>query len=180
MEELAERVAKRYDDLYMEIVYRAHHNSFKVSYADIFYSDFVNYIIKACGLKKKMLWKYLPKESTLKYMYKRRKQFFKYLNKPREKRRYRMFGDIKWSLDFWLSQLSFWHATVKAFTNVWVSVAIDNIDIPREVSWDEAITLYIIADFKHVAIYSNYKAVGKKKIEQYRKYIKEERKPYDS
>ena len=86
-----------------------------------------------------------------------------------------MFGDIKWSLDFWLSQLSFWHATVKAFTNVWVSVAIDNEDIPQEVDWDEAITLYIIADFKHVAIYSNYKAVRKEKIEQYRRYIEEER-----
>jgi len=90
MEELLDGITRFYDDLFMEVVYRAHHNSFKVSYADVFYNDFVNYIVKA-------------------YRLKRRKHFFKYLEKPREKRKHHMFGDIRWSLDFWLSQLSFWY-----------------------------------------------------------------------
>ena len=51
----------------------------------------------------------MPKKSTLRYMYERRKKFLKYLKKPREKRKHHMFGDIRWSLDFWLSQLSFWY-----------------------------------------------------------------------
>jgi len=176
MEELAERVAKRYDDLYMEVVYRAHHNSFKVSYADIFYNDFVNYVAKACGLKKRVLWKYLPEESTLLYMYERRKRFFRYLGKPREARKYHMFGDIRWSLDFWLSQLSFWYGTVKAFANVWVKVVLDKENLPREVDWDEAITLYIISDFVDAFLNSQGKCVKKKFTPKYKEYIKVEKK----
>jgi len=59
-----------------------------------------------------------------------------------------MFGDIRWSLDFWLSQLSFWYGTVKSFANIWAMVVLDGETIPREVVWGEAITLYVIADFK--------------------------------
>ncbi len=147
MKELAERVVRLYDDLYTEIVYRAHHNSFKVSFADAFYNDFVNYIVGACGLKKRVFWRYLPDESTLRYMYERRRRFFRYLKKPGEKRKHHMFGDIRWSLEFWLSQLSFWHATVKAFASVWTSVMLDKESIRNLVDWDEAIVLYVINDF---------------------------------
>jgi len=86
-----------------------------------------------------------------------------------------MFGDIKWSLDFWLSQLSFWHATVKAFTNVWVSVAIDNEDIPQEVDWDEAIVLYIISDFLWAAREARFQCVKKKWRDRYKQYSELER-----
>jgi len=112
MKGLLDRITRFYDDLFMEIVYRAHHGSFKVSYADVFYNDFADYIIRACGLKKRLFWRYLPEESALRYMHERRKRFFRYLEKPREKRKHRMIGDIRWSLDFWLSQLSFWYGTV--------------------------------------------------------------------
>ena len=176
MEGLLDRITRFYDDLYMEIVYRAHHNSFKVSSADVFYNDFVDYIVRACGLKKRMFWKYLPEESTLKYMHERRKRFFNYLKKPWEKRKNHMYGDIKWSLDFWLSQLSFWYGTVKAFANVWSMVVLDKEDISHEVDWDEAITLYIIADFKHAARESNYRAVRKPWVEKYKYYMELERK----
>ena len=112
MDGLLDRVTRFYDDLFMEIVYRPHHNSFKVSYADVFYNDFADYIVRACGLKKRVFWKYLPKESTLRYTHEKRKCIFRYLRKPREKRKHRMIGDIRWSLDFRLSQLSFWYGTV--------------------------------------------------------------------
>ena len=174
MEELAERVAKRYDDLYMEVVYRAHHNSFKVSYADVFYNDFVNYVAKACGLKK-IFWRYLPEESTLRYMHERRKRFFRYLKKPPSKKKHHMIGDIRWSLDFWLSQLSFWYGTVKAFANVWARVVLDGEDIPQIINWDEAITLYIIDDFIHAAQNSDYRAVKKRWRSKYEEYIKIEK-----
>ncbi|MCD6341115.1 MAG: hypothetical protein J7L51_04110, partial [Desulfurococcales archaeon] len=118
MLKLGERIGLIYDNLFEEMVYRAHHNSYKVSYADVFYNDFVDYIVRACGLKRNF-WKYLPKESTLRYMHERRNSFFRYLKKPREKRKYHMFGDIRWSLDFWLSQLSFWYVAVKSFYNTW-------------------------------------------------------------
>jgi len=107
MLKLGERITRFYDDLFEEVVYRAHHNSFKVSYADTFYIDFVDYIVSACGLKKRLFWNYLPKGSTLKYVHERRKRFLRYLKKPKEKRKHHMLGDIHWSLDFWLSQLSF-------------------------------------------------------------------------
>ena len=170
MEGLLDRITRFYDDLFMEIVYRAHHNSFKVSFTDVFYNDFIDYIVRACGLKKRIFWKYLPGDSTLKYMHERRKRFFKYLKKPWEKRKHHMFGDIRWSLNFWLSQLSFWYATVKAFANVWVSVVIDDEKIPKAVDWDEAITLYIINDFRLAARNSNYRAVKKEWIEKYKQY----------
>ena len=125
MEELLDRVARFYGDLFMEIDYRANHNSFKVSFADVFYNDFVDHIVRACGLERRIFWRYLPGESTLRYIYERRKKFLKYLKKPREKKRHHMFGDIRWSLDFWLSQLSFWYATVKSFANVWAMVVLD-------------------------------------------------------
>jgi len=51
--------------------------------------------------------------------------------------------------------------TVKAFANVWTMVVLDKEDIPREVDWDGAITLYIIADFKYAARNSNYRAIRK-------------------
>lgn len=54
MEKLLDRVARFYDDLFMEVVYRAHHNSFKVSFADVFYNDFIDYIVVACGLKRRI------------------------------------------------------------------------------------------------------------------------------
>ena len=175
MYELLDRVVRFYDDLFMKIVYRAHHNSFKVSYADVFYNDFVDYIVSGCGLKK-WFWKYLPKESTLKYMYERRKKFLRYLKKPKEERKHHMFGDTRWSLDFWLSQLSFWYATVKAFATVWASVVLDGENISREVDWDEAIVLYVIADFKSAAKNSNYRAVKKPWVERYKYYMELERK----
>ena len=55
-------------------------------------------------------------------MHEKRKKFFQYLKKPKEKRKYRMFGDIRWPLGFWLSQLSFWYVTVKAFQELWQRV----------------------------------------------------------
>ena len=175
MEKLLDKITRKYDDLFMEIIYRAHHSSFKVSYADIFYNDFVDYIVKACGLKKRIFWKYLPEESILRYMHERRKRFLQYLKKPPEKRKHKFFGDIKWSFDFWLSQLSFWYGTVKAFANVWSAVVIDKEDIPQTVDWDEAITLYVISDFKYAARNSNYKAVKKKFVPKYKEYIKVEK-----
>lgn len=125
MERLLDRITRFYDDLFMEIIYRAHHNSFKVSFADVFYNDFVDYVVRVCGLKKMVFWKYLPEESTLKYMYAVRRKFFRYPRKPKEKRKHHMFGDIKWSLNFWLSQLSFWYGTVKAFASAWTMVVYD-------------------------------------------------------
>ena len=175
MEELLDRITRFYDDLYMEIVYRPHHNSFKVSYADFFYNDFMDYVVRACGLKKRVFWKYLPEESTLRYMHERRKRFFRYLEKPKEKRKHRMYGDIRWSLDFWFSQLSFWYGTVKAFVNVWAMVVIDKEDIPIEVDWDEAITLYIISDFRQAARNSNYHTARKQWVEKYKQYMDLER-----
>ncbi|UXD22813.1 hypothetical protein IPA_08450 [Ignicoccus pacificus DSM 13166] len=165
MSELLDKVLRIYDDLFMEIVYRAHHNSFKVSYADIFYDDFVNYIVAACGLKRRIFWRYLPKESTLRYMYERRKGFFKNLGKRST------FEDNKRDLDFWLSQLSFWYGTVKAFANVWATVVLDKEDIPQEVDWEEAIVLYIISDFKESAKNSNYCVVRKRWVEKYKYYL---------
>ena len=176
MDELLDRVARFYDGLFMEVVYRAHHNSFKVSFADIFYNDFVDYVVRACGLKRRIFWRYLPEESTLRYMYERRKKLFQYLKKPREKRKYRMFGGIRWSLDFWLSQLSFWYATVKSFANVWAMVVLDGENIGREVDWDEAITLYVIADFNYAAKNSDYHIVKKPWVEKYKYYTELERK----
>ena len=172
MEELVNRVSKFYDNHFMEILYRAHHNSFKVSYADVFYNDFVNYVAKACGLKKKIFWRYLLEESTLRYMHERRKHFFRYLKKPPSKKKHHMIGDIKWSLDFWLSQLSFWYATVKSFVNVWARVVLNNEKIKREFDWDEAITLYIISDFVDAFLNSKGKCMRKK----WRKKIKKRKK----
>jgi len=136
----------------------------------------VDYVVKACRLKKKVFWKYLPEESTLRYMHERRKRFFRYLEKPREKRKHRMIGDIRWSLDFWLSQLPFWYGTVKAFVTVWLGVVLDGENIPREVGWDEAIVLYVIADFKSAAKNPNYRTVKKPWAEKYKYYMELERK----
>jgi len=98
----------------------------------------------------------------------RRKCFFRYLEKPKEKRKHRMYGDIRWSLDFWFSQLSFWYGTVKTFVNVWAMVVINKEDIPIEVDWDEAITLYIISDFRQAARNSNYHTARKQWVEKYK------------
>ena len=87
-----------------------------------------------------------------------------------------MFGDIRWSPGFWLSQLSFWYATVKSFANVWTKVVLDGESIPREVDWDEAITLYIISDFKYAAKNSDYSVVKKQWVERYKYYTELERK----
>jgi len=171
MDELLDKVVRYYEDYFLEVVYRAHHNSFKVSFADFFYNDFVNYIVRACGLKKKVFWKYLPETSSLRYMYEQRRKFFRYLKKPREKRKYRMFGDIRWSFKFWLSQLSFWYATVKSFVNVWARVALNNEKIKRELDWDEAITLYLISDFVWSARKSNYSTVKKQWRDKYMRYV---------
>ena len=54
MDRLLDRITRFYDNLFMEVAYHAHHNSFKVSYADVFYNDFVDYIVVACGLKKRI------------------------------------------------------------------------------------------------------------------------------
>ena len=108
-----------YDTLFLETVYREYHKSFKVSHADFFFGAFEDYIVKACGLKKKVFWRYLHESSTLRYMYEQRRKFFRYLRKPRERRKHRMIGDIRWSYSFWLSQLSFWYGSVKAFASVW-------------------------------------------------------------
>ena len=73
--------------------------------------------------------------------------------------------------DFRLSPLSFWYGTVKAFANIWAMVVFsDGEDIPKEVGWHEAITLYIIADFKHAASNSNYRVVKKQWVEKYKHY----------
>ena len=176
IDKLLDRITRFYDDLFMEIVYRAHHGSFKITYSDIFYNDFMDYVVRACGLKKRLFWKYLPEESTLRYMHERRKRFFRYLEKPREARKHHMFGDIRWSLEFWLGQLSFWYATVKAFASVWAMVVLDKEDIPREVDWDEAITLYIISDFRQAARNSNYRVVRKKWVQKYKQYMELEHK----
>jgi len=174
MDELLDRVVKFYDDYFMEVVYRAHHISIKVEFADIFYNDFVRYIVRVCGLKK-MFWKYLPESSAIRYMYEERRKFFNYLKKLSEKRRYHMVGDIRWSFKFWLSQLSFWYGTVKSFTNVYAMVALDNESIGQEVYWDEAIVLYIISDFLWSARESGFKCVKKKWREKYMKYSEMEK-----
>ncbi len=176
MESLLDRITRFYDDLFMERVYSAYHNSFKVSYADVSYNDFVDYIVRACRLKRRMFWKYLPEESTLRYMYERRKRFFRYLEKSKGKRKHHMYRDIRWSLNFWLSQLSFWYATVKPFASVWAMVVLDKEDIPREVDWDERITLYIISDFRQAARNLNYHAVKKQWVEKYKQYTELEHK----
>ena len=173
---LGERIGRFYDNLFEEMIYRAHHNSFKVSYSDVFYNDFADYIVKACGLKKNF-WKYLPKTSTLRYMHERRKKFFRYLKKPKEKRKYHMFGDIRWSLDFWLSQLSFWYVTTKSFYEIWYEVVFENYTIPQSVSWQEAIVLYLIYDFLKSYEQSNGKCVKKKYLEKYARYFEIERSP---
>jgi len=174
MLKLGERIGLIYDNLFEEMVYRAHHNSYKISYADIFYSDFVDYIVKACGLKRNF-WKYLPEESTLRYMHERRKKFFRYLKKPREKRKYHMFGDVRWSFDFWLSQLSFWYITVKSFYEVWYEVVFENYTIPQAVRWKDAIVLYVIYDFIKCFNFGREKCVKKKWIKRYEKYLEIER-----
>ena len=94
IDKLLDRITRFYDDLFMEIVYRAHHGSFKITYSDIFYNDFMDYVVRACGLKKRLFWKYLPEESILRHMYERRKRFLQYLKKPPEKRKHKFFGDI--------------------------------------------------------------------------------------
>ncbi len=172
MKKLLDRIARKYEDLFMEIIYRAHHNSFKVSYADIFYTDFVRYIVTGCRLKKRVFWKYLPESSALRYMYEERRRFLNYLKKPPEKRKYHMVGDIRWSFKFWLSQLSFWYGTVRAFANVWKRVVLEGKTIPREVDLDEAITLYIISDFVDAFLNSQGKCVRKKWVPKYEEYIK--------
>jgi len=172
MEELVNRVSKFYDNHFMEIVYRAHHNSFKISFADIFYNDFMYFIVRACGLKKRVLWKHLPESSTLRYMYEQRRKFLRYLKKPATKRKHHMVGDIRWSFKFWLSQLSFWYGTVKAFANVWAKVVLDNKNIPHEVNWDEAIVLYVISDFVEAFYNSNGKCVRKEWRKKYDEYVK--------
>jgi len=170
MEELLDRITRFYDDLFMEVIYRAHHNSFKVGFADVFYNDFINYVVRACGLKKKVFWKYLPEGSVLKYMHRERRRFFNYLRKPPSKRRRHIVGDIRWSFNFWLSQLSFWYGTVKSFANVWRKVVLDGENIPHEVDWDEAITLYLISDFIWSARKSSYQAVKKQWRDKYMRY----------
>ena len=54
MDRLLDRITRFYDDLFVEVVYRAHHNSFEASFTDVFYNDFVDYIVKACGLKRRV------------------------------------------------------------------------------------------------------------------------------
>ena len=174
MRELGERINKFYGNLFEEMVYRAHHNSIKITYVDIFYSDFRNYITTACGLKKNF-WKYLPESSTLKYMHERRKRFFKYLRKPREARKHHMFGDIRWSLDFWLSQLSFWYTSIKSFYNVWCRVVYYDYKIPLTVNWEEGIVLHIIHNFISCFKNGKEKCVKKKWIKKYEQYIMVER-----
>ncbi len=53
------KLEKRIGDFYYnwKIVYRAHYNSFNVSFSNIFHNDLIDYIVKAYGLKKN-LWKY--------------------------------------------------------------------------------------------------------------------------
>lgn len=176
MNRLLDRVTSLYDDFFMEVVYRAHHGSYKVSFADVFHNDFVDYIVDACGLRKRAFWKFLPEISTLKYMYEIRRKFLHHLKNPREKWKNHMTGEIEPQLGFWLSQLSFWYGTVKAFAKVWASVSLDEEDIPNDVDWDEAITLYIISDFSQAARNSNYKAVRKQWTDKYKQYTELERK----
>jgi len=168
MRRLGERITRFYDDLFEEMIYRAHHNSFKVSYSDVFYNDFVDYIVKACRLKKNF-WKFLPHGSTMKYMHERRKRFFRYLKK------HDLIGDIRWSFDFWLSQLSFWYITVKSFYDTWYKVNYENYTIPQVVTWEDAIVLYVIYDFTKSYEYSEGKCIRKKWLKKYEKYIEIER-----
>ena len=55
-------------------------------------------------------------------------------------------------------------------------VVLDGESVPREVDWDEAITLYVIADFKYAAKNSDYSAVKKPWIKKYKYYAELERK----
>ena len=43
MDELLDRVARFYEGLFIEIIYRAYHNSFKVSYAGVFYNELLTF-----------------------------------------------------------------------------------------------------------------------------------------
>jgi len=165
---LGERIGRFYDNLFEEMIYRAHHNSFKVSYSDVFYNDFADYIVKACGLKKNF-WKYLPKTSTLRYMHERRKKFLQYLKKRD------LIGDIRWSFDFWLSQLSFWYVSAKSFYYIWRKVVFEGYTIPPAVPWKDAITLYIIYDFIKSYENSGGKCIRKKWLKKYEKYYEIER-----
>ena len=180
MKKLEERVNWFYDNLFYEMVYRAHHNSYKVTYSDIYFADFRDYIVRACGLNKRAVWRHLPKWSTIRYMYYRRKRFFRYLRKPEEKRKYHMTGDIRWSFDFWLSQLSFWYATVKSFYQVWRRVVEEDYTIPSSVDWDEGIVLYVIDDFRIAARDSNFKVVKKEWRGKWKQYVEMEKKTLQS
>ncbi len=108
-------------------------------------------------------------------MHDRRKRFLSYLKKPKEKRKREFFGDIRWSLDFWLSQLSFWHVTVKSFYNVWHKVTYENYEIPFSVRWEEGIVLYVIFDFISCFKNGGEKCVKKSYLKKYEQYLAIER-----
>jgi len=168
MTKLGERIGLFYDGLFEEIVYRAHHNSVKVSYADTFFTDFCDYVVRACGLKRNF-WRYLPESSTLRYMYERRKRYLRCI------KRRGFEGDIRWSFDFWLSQSSFWYVTVKSFYSVWRKVVYENYVIPMSVSWEEGIALYIIYDFVKCFKNGGDRCVKKSFVKKYSKYVEIEK-----
>jgi len=163
-----EVLSKRYRSQLEEIVYRAHHMSYKVFQSDYFFYDFRNYIVRACGLKKGF-WNYLPDDSAVKYMYAKRKNF-----KLRLKRRGLTefpWGDVTWSLDYYLSQAVFWYYTNRAFARVWKNVVLRGKNIPMIVDWSEGITLYLIDDFIKCFSKGRDKCVKKTHYEKYKEYM---------
>ena len=166
MKKLGERIAIAYDDLFEEVVYRAHHNSFKIVFADVFYKDFL-VIAKACGMKKNF-WRYLPEGSAVRYMIERNKKFDRYLRKKKR----RLVGDIRWVFEFFLSQLSFWYVTVKAFHDIWSRVVFKNYRIVGPLGWREAITVYVIDDFVSCYLNSQGRCIRKSWRKKYNEYVK--------
>ena len=167
MTELGDRINRFYDDLFEEVVYRAHHNSFKVFFSDVFFNDFNDYVARSMGLRRDF-WRRIGTDTAIGYMYQERKRFRRLL------RRRKLIGDIKWSLPFYLSQLSFWYTTVKSFHDTWYRVVVLGEEIPSTVSWREGITLYIIYDAVYCFIENKDKCIKKKYIDKYNKYIERE------
>lgn len=159
-----------YDSIFYEIVYRAHHVSFKVAYAEFFINLGIRDLPQACGLKRN-IWKYVLDESTMKYMYEEHRR------SKRTVRRKGLYGDIKWSLPYYLSQAYFWYITVKSFYEVWHKTVVKKKTIGTIVDWNEATTLYIIYDFKNAVLNSNYKCVKRNHIEKWKNFIKLEQTP---
>jgi len=163
MKKLDGRIYPLYVSLLGDIVYRAHHISFKS--ATVFPDDFNNIVARACGFKRNY-YKYLPNYSAIKYMLNKLRLFRK---KTRKKR---LWGDIRWAFEPLLSQAYFWYVTIKSFYTTWYDIVYKGYKIPQVVNWRDAITLYVISDFIATYLKCKEKCVRKKWIGKYEEYFK--------